>query len=82
LAADIAGRISRNAKFGEFSPDEVALTKSLNGKWQNCVILVTHVELEPYHTYELREAELKDRQFASSPEQMANNTQQLYFSLP
>jgi hypothetical protein len=70
------------AKLGSFSPAEIGLAKSLNGQWLNRVILVTHVELEPYHTYELREAELQDRRYAGSPDQMAHNTRHLYFSTP
>jgi hypothetical protein len=40
------------AKLAPFTPEEITLVKSLNGPFQQRVILLTARQLEPYHLYE------------------------------
>jgi hypothetical protein len=68
------------AKLCPFTADEIALAKTLNEKYRNRAILLTARELEPYHLYERTKLEFKNiKQYASRPEDLANNTAQMYF---
>jgi hypothetical protein len=40
------------AKLAPFTPEEIALARTLNGEYQRRVILLTARELEPYYLYE------------------------------
>jgi hypothetical protein len=70
------------AKLAPFTPEEVALVKTLNGPYQNRVILLTARELEPYHIYERTEAELGNQSYGNTPEELAGVTARIYFADP
>jgi hypothetical protein len=70
------------AKLAQFTPEEIALVKTLNGPYQNRVILLTARELEPYHIYERTEAELGIQSYGSTPEELASVTVRIYFTDP
>jgi hypothetical protein len=68
------------AKLCPFTADEIALARTLNEKYRNRAILLTARELEPYHFYERTKLEFKTiNEYASRPEDLANNTAQMYF---
>ena len=67
------------AKLSEFSPEEVALAKTLNSEFQQRVILLTDRELEPYDLYERTEKELGIKTHGGNPCEMAGTTAELYF---
>jgi hypothetical protein len=68
------------AKLCPFTPEEVALAKTLNDRYRRRVILLTARELEPYHFYERAKLESKGiQEHASRPEDLANNTSEMYF---
>jgi hypothetical protein len=62
------------AKLCPFTPAEIELARSLNGKHQIRVILVTDRELEPYHLYERSEKLFKIDRYAGSPGDLARAT--------
>ena len=68
------------AKLGDFTPDELALLRSLNGKYEPRVILLTARELEPSEMYERTKAELGINVHARSLDEMARVTSEIYFS--
>lgn len=69
------------AKLAPFTTEEIDLAKTLNGKYQERVILLTADELEPYHFYEAFEKKgLKG--YGSRLEDLARVTTKLYFSVP
>jgi hypothetical protein len=72
------------AKLAPFSEHEIILAKTLNGEHQLKVIMLTDRELEPYHFYERtkNEFDIKQLQYASSMEDMALVTAQIYFREP
>ena len=70
------------AKLAPFTPEEIELVKTLNGPYQNRVILLTARELEPYHIYERTEAEFGIRAHGNTPENLASVTAQIYFADP
>jgi hypothetical protein len=71
------------AKLSEFTPEEIALARTLNSKYVNRVILLIARELEPYHLYERTVRQFKNiHQYGSQPEQLARNTTLIYFTLP
>jgi hypothetical protein len=67
-------------KLCPFTADEIALAKTLNSQYRRRAILLTERELEPYHFYERTKLEFKTiKQFASTPEQLATTTAEMYF---
>lgn len=67
------------SKLGAFTPDEIAIARRLNGDHAPRAILLTDRELEPYHLYERTRIEFGlDRDYASSPEDMAAITHRIY----
>jgi hypothetical protein len=68
------------AKLGKFSEREIALAKTLNGKYQSRVIMLTTRELEPHFLLERTKKEFDIGEHASSPEQLAQVTQKIYFA--
>jgi hypothetical protein len=67
------------AKLSPFTPDEIALVRTLNGPYQRRVILLTARELEPYHIFERTEQETGITLHGVSPDELAVATEQLYF---
>jgi hypothetical protein len=67
------------AKLSTFSPEEVALAKTLNSEFRQRVVLLTDRELEPYHLYERTEKELGIKTHGGHPSEMARTTAELYF---
>jgi hypothetical protein len=68
------------AKLCPFTHEEIALAKTLNGKYERRVIMLTARELEPYHLYERAQREFnKINPHGSDPEDWANNTAIMYF---
>jgi hypothetical protein len=71
------------AKLAPFSDQEIALARTLNGEHQLRVIMLTARELEPYHFLERTKIEFPNiNQYATSPEDFALVTAQLYFPPP
>jgi hypothetical protein len=68
------------AKLSPFTATEIELAKSLNGPYQQRVIMLTARELEPYHLLERTIKELGISSHGGSPEELANVTAQIYFS--
>jgi hypothetical protein len=68
------------SKTGTFTPEEVALTKTLNTEHTRRVILWSRNELEPFHPYERSRTKLGDRWHAVSLTDITDITQRLYFS--
>jgi hypothetical protein len=69
------------AKLAPFTPEEIALAKSLNDRYNQRAILLTNRELEPYHFYERTSLEFKNlKGHGSSPEDLAINTAMMYFN--
>ncbi len=67
------------AKLSAFTPDEIALAKTLNGPYENRVILFTERELETYHLYERTAEELGQEILAVSLDDCAQVTRSIYF---
>ena len=67
------------AKLPPFTPDEIALARTLNGPHQRRVILLTARELEPYHIFERTQKETGITLHGVSPDELAAATDQLYF---
>ena len=68
------------AKLCAFTPEEIALAKSLNSRYQRRVILLTSRELEPYHFFERTKLEFKDiNPYGHSPRDLAIATEKIYF---
>jgi hypothetical protein len=68
------------SKTGTFSREEIELLASLNGKYQQRVIVWSRDELEPFYAYERSREKLGDNWHAVSLSDMARITQQLYFA--
>jgi hypothetical protein len=68
------------AKLGSFMPDEIALAQSLNGPYQQRVIILTVRELEPYHIFEHAQDKVGRRFYSGSPADLAAATSALYFT--
>ena len=68
------------SKLSTFSPDELERVRRLNDQYHRRVILFTARELEPYHLYERTAKEFKIDRHAVSFEDMANITEQVFFS--
>lgn len=68
------------AKLCPFTPEEIALAKTLNCGHRRRAILLTSRELEPYHFFDRTKLEFKDiREYASSAEDLAIATEAMYF---
>ena len=67
------------AKLAPFTETEIELAKTLNGDYEQRVIMLTARELEPYHLYERVEKELGIKSHAGSADELANVTSQIYF---
>lgn len=68
------------AKLCPFTAAEIALAKKLNDRYTRRAILLTARELEPCHFYERTTLEFKNiKAHASRPEDLANNTEIMYF---
>jgi hypothetical protein len=68
------------AKLAPFTPEETALAKTLNGPYQQRVILLTAREIEPYDIYERTKKELGINSHGGSPRELARVTSQIYFA--
>ena len=68
------------AKIAPFTPEEAALAKTLNGPYQQRVILLTARELEPYDIYERTKKELGIDSRGGRPGELARVTSQIYFA--
>ena len=69
------------AKLSPFTPEEIALARTLNDRYRQRAILLTARELEPYHFYERTQSEFKEISgHASRPQDLANNTALMYFT--
>jgi hypothetical protein len=66
-------------KLSAFTPEEIALAKTLNGPYQRRVILLTARELEPNRIYERTEKETGIKSHGGSPQELAAVTERLYF---
>jgi hypothetical protein len=67
------------SKTGTFSPDEIALARTLNTKYRRRVILWSREELEPYFPYERSKDTLGVRWSSGTLTDLANNTHALFF---
>ena len=68
------------SKLSPFTADEIDIARRLNGEHEHRAILLTDRELEPYHIYERTSLEFGlDREYASTPEDMASVTHRIYF---
>jgi hypothetical protein len=67
------------AKLAPFTAEEIALARTLNGRYERRVIMLTDRELEPYRIYERTKKEFKIERYAGSPEDLANATATIYF---
>lgn len=69
------------AKLAAFTPEEIALARTLNGQpWTRRAIMLSARELEPYHLFERTKAELKLDLHAHSAEELAKATHTIYFA--
>lgn len=66
------------AKLCAFTPAEIELARSLNGKHQLRVILLTERELEPYHIFDRTKRFFKVDEYSSSPEDLARATMKVF----
>jgi len=63
-----------------FTQEEIALARSLNGQYEQRVILLTDRELESYRLYERTKKEFGEIEFhASRAEDLAMATTAIYF---
>jgi hypothetical protein len=67
------------AKLSPFTQEEISRVKTLNGQYEQRVMLLTDRELEPYHLYERTEKELGIKTHGGSPGQVARTTSEIYF---
>jgi hypothetical protein len=68
------------AKLAPFTSEEAALAQTLNGPYQQRVILLTARELEPYDIYERTKKELGIDSRGGRPGELARVTSQIYFA--
>ncbi|MFM0091564.1 hypothetical protein PQR46_32180 [Paraburkholderia sediminicola] len=67
-------------KLAPFTPDEIAMARTLNRNHEQRVILLTARELEPYHTFEWTKLEYPTIDcYGQFPEQLARVTALIYF---
>lgn len=67
------------AKLTPFTNEEIQLAKKLNEKYYQRAILLTSRELEPYHFFERTKFDHEINSYGSSPEDLAQVTNQIYF---
>src|SRR5262249_36277417 len=67
------------SKLAPFTPEEIQSARTLNGQYQQRVILLTARELEPYWIYDRTKAELGIDLHGSRPEDLAQATDTIYF---
>jgi hypothetical protein len=67
------------ARLSPFSPEEIALARTLNAPFRRRVILLSARELEPYHIYDRVNAELNIKFRSMSPDELATATHRIYF---
>jgi hypothetical protein len=77
---DLAETFIMFSKTGTFTPEEIALAKTLNSRQRQRVILWSRDELEPYYPYERSKAKLGDHWLATTLADMARATHLLYFA--
>ncbi len=65
-------------KLSPFTSEEVTLISTLNGPYQQRVIMLTARELEPYHLYERTESEVGLELRSLSPADLAQATSAIY----
>lgn len=68
------------AKLCQFTPQEIALAKSLNNKHRRRVILLTDRELEPYHFFDRTSKQFKIDGYGSDPADLALATESIFFN--
>lgn len=69
------------SQISPFTDDEVTIAETLNDKYRRRAILLTADQLEPYYISEGVKSKSGKELNWYSPEEMANSTVQLYFSL-
>ena len=68
------------AKLSAFTNEEIARAHTLNDRYRQRVILLTHEELEPYHIFD-RTGKVHDiGPFGGTPEELAAATAKVYFA--
>jgi len=68
------------SKLAPFTPDEIQRARSLNGEYEQRVILLTARELEPYMIYERTKREFpRIRGYGGTPQDLAQTTSEIYF---
>jgi len=67
-------------KLAPFTADEITMAKTLNGRYQQRVIMLTDKELEPYHFFEAIKGTHGIDSYGGSAEELALVTAQLYFA--
>jgi len=68
------------SKLAPFTPEEIQRARTLNGEYEQRVILLTARELEPYMIYERTQLEFKNiRGYSGTPEDLAQATSEIYF---
>lgn len=67
------------SKLAPFTPEEIERAKTLNDTYRWRAILLTARELEPYFIYECTKAEFAIKEHASTPEDLAEATFEMYF---
>lgn len=66
-------------KLAPFTEEEISIARTLNGKHESRVILLTARELEPYQIYERLKDEYNIKSYAAWPKDLAEMTRQIYF---
>jgi hypothetical protein len=68
------------SKLAPFTPEEIQRARTLNGEYQQRVILLTARELEPYMIYERTKREFPNiRGYGGTLDDLAHTTSQIYF---
>jgi hypothetical protein len=68
------------SKLAPFTPEEVRRARTLNGEYQQRVILLTARELEPYMIYARTKREFPNiKGYGGTPEELAQTTSEIYF---
>jgi hypothetical protein len=70
------------ARLSPFSPDEIALARTLNTRYEQRAILLSQRELEPYHMYERVNEERGTHYHGGTAKEMARTTAAIYFTEP
>jgi hypothetical protein len=78
---DLAQAFVMFAKTDAFTPDEIAMAKTLNSRYRQRVILWSRDELEPYFVYERSAERLGQLRYAVALTDMVRATEQLWFRI-